>query len=97
MREGMGTALGAIGLGAVTGALIGSGMKALMEGTREQRQAREEAAYSAAVAAALDDAELLGDIAMRLVSELAAARAENTQLERALEQRQAYIDRMRKS
>ena len=49
MREGTGVSFGAIGFGAVTGALIGSGMNALVEGMREQRQAREEAAYSAAL------------------------------------------------
>jgi hypothetical protein len=62
---------------------------------RAAREAREEAAYDAAVDEVVGEAERLGDIAQRLVAQLAAARAENAKLKRSLAQRQAFIDRMR--
>lgn len=95
MREGTGVAIGSIALGAMAGLLIGNAGKATIDGMQEWAEAREEAAYRAAIANALDDAELLGKIAVTLVHELATARATNDRLERALQQRQAYIDRMR--
>ncbi|MBK3745076.1 hypothetical protein G3A39_38440 [Paraburkholderia aspalathi] len=95
MGEGTGVTLGALGLGAGVGALLGNGMLGIVNGMRERREKAEIEQYHAAVHEALGEADFLGDIALHLVSELAAERARTAVLERALEQRQAYIDRLR--
>ncbi|MFU0507366.1 hypothetical protein [Pseudaminobacter sp. NGMCC 1.201702] len=100
MRRGMdiGTAVGlqATALGAGIGALLYTGHARAMEAVRADREAREQAAYDAAVVAALGNAEQLGLIARQAVRDLAAAYAEIAKLRRALAQRQAYIDRQRR-
>lgn len=101
MRRGMdiGTSVGlqATALGAGLGAILYTGHARAMEAVRADREAREQAAYDAAVDAALGNAEALGRFARKAVRDLAAANAEIAKLRRALEQRQGYIDRMRKA
>ena len=93
----IGTAVGlqATSLGVGLGAMLYTGHAQAMERVRQDREAREQAAYDAAVSAALGNAESLGRIARQAVRDLAAERAENARLRRALAQRQAYIDRQR--
>lgn len=62
---------------------------------RAAREAEDDARYDAAVANTVRDAEELGQLAMRLAQELAAERAKNESLTRALSQRQAFLERMR--
>lgn len=94
MRKGMdlGTSMGlqatAVGLGA--GALIYSAHAAGLEAMRRAREDREHAAHDAAVAD-------LGRSARLMAAELAAAHAEIAKLKRALAQRQAYIDSIRRA
>lgn len=94
MRRGMdiGTAVGlqatAIGVGA--GALIASAHAAGIDAMRQAREEREHAAREIAIAD-------LGRSARMLAGELAAAHAEIARLKRALAQRQAFIDSLRRS
>ncbi|WP_418459707.1 hypothetical protein ACNT8L_04195 [Brucella intermedia] len=62
---------------------------------RAAREVEDDARYDAAVANTVRDAEELGQLAMRLAQELAAERAKNESLTRALSQRQALLERMR--
>ncbi|MFD2054744.1 hypothetical protein ACFSQT_17080 [Mesorhizobium calcicola] len=98
-RQGMdiGTSVGlqATALGAGLGAIIYTGHAQAMERARQDREAREQAAYDAAVSAAFGNAEALGRIARQAVRDLAAANAEIAKLRAALAQRQAYIHRQR--
>jgi hypothetical protein len=100
-RQGMdiGTAVGlqATALGVGIGAALFTGHANAMERVRQDREAREQAAYDAAVSAALGNAEALGRVARQAVRDLAAANAENAKLRRALEQRQGYIDRLKRA
>lgn len=91
MSNGMGPAHGALVTGAITGALIGGAMNSLRGIAQDIAAAREETAVDRALANAADVTVL----ARQLARELAAAHAENAALKRALEQRQAFIDRMR--
>lgn len=93
----IGTAVGlqATAIGVGLGALLYTGHAQGMERMRADREAREQAAYDAAVSYALGNAEELGVIARRAVRDLAASQAENAKLRRALAQRQGYIDRMK--
>jgi len=93
----IGTAVGlqATALGVGIGAALFTGHANAMERVRQDREAREQAAYDAAVSAALGNAEALGRVARQAVRDLAAANAENAKLRRALEQRQGYIDRLK--
>jgi hypothetical protein len=95
----IGTSVGlqatAIGIG--MGALIAGGHASAMERVRADRQAREQATYDAAVSAALGNAAELGRLARMMAADLAEAHGENARLRRALEQRQAYIDRQRRA
>ncbi|MHA6641073.1 hypothetical protein [Mesorhizobium sp. A623] len=96
-RMDIGTAVGlqATALGVGIGAVLYTGAMHAIEGGRAAREAREQAAYDAAVSHALGNAEELGIIARRAVRDLAASQAENAKLRRALAQRQGYIDRMK--
>ena len=100
MRKGMdiGTAVGlqATALGIGLGAVISTGHARAMEAVLADREAREQAAYDAAILAALGNGERLGIIARQAVRDLAAANAEISRLRAALSQRQAYIDRHRR-
>lgn len=93
----IGTAVGlqvtAVGIG--MGAVIASAHAAGINAMREDREAREQDAYDAAIRAALGNGEALGRIARQAVRDLASAHAEIATLRRALAQRQGYIDRMR--
>ncbi|MER8571288.1 hypothetical protein NKG99_07550 [Mesorhizobium sp. M1409] len=93
----VGTAVGlqATSLGVGIGAMLYTGHANAMERVRADREAREQAAYDAALFAALGNADQLGRIARQAVRDLAIERAENARLRRALEQRQGYIDRIR--
>ncbi|SPL65745.1 hypothetical protein [Ochrobactrum soli] len=64
---------------------------------RAARQAEDDARYENAVAEVVRDAEEMGKLAMRLAQELAAERQKNESLTRALNQRQALLERMRKA
>ncbi len=66
-----------------------------MAAVRAAREAEDDARYDAAVANMARDAEELGQLAMRLAQELAAERAKNESLTKALAQRQALLERMR--
>ncbi|PRA85924.1 hypothetical protein CQ054_10675 [Ochrobactrum sp. MYb29] len=68
-----------------------------MKAVRAARAADDDARYQVAVEQVIQDAEELGQLAMKLAKELAAERAKNTELQRALEQRQAVLDRIRNS
>lgn len=63
---------------------------------RAARQAEDDARYDAAVAEVVRDAEEMGRLAMRLAQELSAERVKNESLSKALAQRQALLERMRK-
>jgi len=95
MDSGAAVGLQATALGVGIGAVLFTGHARAVEAARSAREAREQAAYDAAVYAALGNAEQLGIIARQAVRELAAVQAENAKLRRALAQRQAYIDRQR--
>jgi hypothetical protein len=88
----IGTAVGlqatAVGVGA--GALIYSAHAAGLEAMRQAREDRAQAARNAAVAD-------LGESARLMAAELATAHAEIARLKRALGQRQAYIDSIRRA
>lgn len=88
----LGTSMGlqatAVGVGAA--ALIYSAHSAGIERMHQAREDREQAARNAAVAD-------LGQSARLMASELAAAHAEIAKLKRALAQRQAYIDSIRRA
>ncbi|TPK91481.1 hypothetical protein [Mesorhizobium sp. B2-4-17] len=94
----VGTAVGlqATSLGVGIGAVMFTGHANAMERVRQDREAREQATYDAAVSAALGNAEQLGRIARQAVRDLATANAEIAKLRRALEQRQGFIDRMKR-
>lgn len=66
-----------------------------MAAMRAARQADDDARYDAAVAEVVRDAEEMGKLAMKLAQELAAERAKNESLTRALNQRQALLERLR--
>lgn len=66
-----------------------------MEAVRAACETEDEARYEAAVDQLLRDNAELGQIAIRLSKELATERAKNASLQRALEQRQAVLDRIR--
>lgn len=66
-----------------------------VEAMEAARQDADDARYHAAVEEMARDAEEMGRLAMKLAQELAAERAKNESLTRALNQRQAVIDRMR--
>lgn len=66
-----------------------------MEAVRAARDAEDNARYEAAVDQIIHDADELGQLAMQLARELATERAKNASLQRALEQRQAVLDRVR--
>lgn len=91
-RMDIGTAVGlqatAVGIG--FGAVIAGAHAAGMNAVREAREERAQAARDAAVAD-------LGDVARQMAAELASAHAEIARLNRALLQRQAYIDSMRRA
>lgn len=96
-RMDTGTAIGlqATAIGVGLGALLYTGHAQAMQRVSADREARKQAAYDAAVAAALGNAHELGIIARRAVRDLAASQAEVAKLRRALAQRQGYIDRMK--
>jgi hypothetical protein len=77
-------------VGAGAGALIYSAHAAGLQAMRDAREDREQAARDAAVAD-------LGRSARFMAAELAAAHAEIARLKRALSQRQAYIDSLRRA
>ncbi|WP_455296562.1 hypothetical protein [Brucella pituitosa] len=66
-----------------------------MAAVRAAREAEDDARYYTAVDQLVCDAEELGQLAMQLTKELAAEREKNASLQRALEQRQAVLDRIR--
>ncbi|MEV4606752.1 hypothetical protein MRBLMR1_001709 [Neorhizobium sp. LMR1-1-1.1] len=81
---------------AVTGLVIGNALRKAHVEARERRQERaEQTAQLQALATVTDEAQSLGDIALQLVGEIKALRAQNASLTAALAQRQAYIERMR--
>lgn len=97
MRTDIGTNIGlqAIGIGIATGATLFGAHQAGMQRVRDAAEAREQEQYNNALNTALNDAEKLGELAIRLAQELAAERTKNESLTRALYQRQALIDRIR--
>lgn len=66
-----------------------------MAAVRAVREAEDDVRYFAAVDQLVSDAEELGQLAMQLAKELAAECAKSASLQRALEQRQAVLNRIR--
>lgn len=80
----------------VAGLAIGNALRKQHVEARERRHERAvQTAQLQALASVTGEAEALGDLALKLVAEVKALRAQNAQLTSALQQRQAYIDRMR--
>ena len=98
MTRDYGTNVGlmATGLGIATGALLYSAHAAGMQAVHDRRQALADAAHADNLAAERANHQELADLARTLASQLAAERAANAKLRRALVQRQAFIDRMRR-
>lgn len=98
MARDYGTNLGltVTGIGITAGALLYSAHAAGMEAVRQAQQDRVDAAHDANLAAERLNHRELAALARGLAHELAAERAETTRLRKALAQRQAYIDRMRR-
>lgn len=94
MRKGMdiGTAVGlqATALGIGMSAVIAGAHAAGINAMRQAREDNERAAHQAAVAD-------LGQAARIMAAELATAHAEIARLKRALAQRQAFIDNLRRT
>lgn len=83
---------------AMTGFAIGNALKKAHVESRERRHERAvQTAQLEALSTVTGEAEALGDLALKLVAEVKALRAQNAQLTNALKQRQAYIDRMRQT
>jgi hypothetical protein len=95
MDVGRAVGLQATAIGVGIGGLLYTGHAQAMQRVNAYREACEQAAYDAAVSAALGNAHELGIIARQAVRDLAASQAENARLRRALAQRQGYIDRMK--
>ncbi|MGO4558280.1 hypothetical protein [Mesorhizobium sp. 2RAF21] len=95
-RMDQGTAIGlqATAIGVGIGAAIYTGHARAMEAVRANREAREQAAYHAAVAGNVARLEGIARAALR---DLGEAQAEVERLRRALAQRQAFIDRQRRA
>lgn len=79
------------GMMTATTMLTVGALDAHQRGINAMRQAREENKFDELAR----DAEELGNLAVKLSQELAAERAKNESLKKALHQRQAFIDRMR--
>lgn len=95
-REATNTILGMTAAVAIPAMMIGNAFSNANAQARIRRaEARQEAEYLAAINEVAGEAEALGDIALALVAELAELRSQNKRLTSALQQRQAYIERMR--
>lgn len=66
-----------------------------IEAVRAAREAEDDARYEAAVDQLVRDNAELGQLAIQLAKELATERAKNASLQRALDQRQTVLDRIR--
>lgn len=94
--SGYNVGLQATGVGLTAAAVLWTGAVKAIEGVQQAREDREQAAYDAAVAYRLQNADRLETLALELADELAEARAEIARLRRTLAQRQAYIDSLRR-
>jgi len=95
--QGYNVGLQASAVGVATAAVLWTGAAKVLEGIRQDREDREQAAHDAAVAYRLGNAQEVEALALELADELAEARAEIAQLRRQLGQKQAYIDIMRRT
>ena len=96
-REAVNATIGMTAAVAIPALAIGRAFSNANAQARIRRdEARQEAEYLAAINEVAGEAEALGDIALALVAELAKLRSQNKKLAAALQQRQAYIERMRK-
>lgn len=96
-REAVNATLGMTAAVAIPALTIGRAFSHANAQARIRRQeAQQEAEYLAAIGEVAGEAEALGEIALQLVAELAELRSQNKKLTSALQQRQAYIERMRK-
>ncbi|MBX3576205.1 MAG: hypothetical protein KF723_03275 [Rhizobiaceae bacterium] len=94
--SGYNVGMQATGVGLAVGALLWTGHAKAVEAVRADREAREQAAYDAAVAYRLGNAAEVEALALELADELAEAKAEIVRLRRQLGQKQAYIDSLRR-
>lgn len=96
-REATNAVIGMTAAVAIPAMAIGNAFANANAQARIRRaEQRQEAEYLAAIQEVSGEAEALGDIALSLVAELAELRSQNKKLTSALQQRQAYIERMRK-
>lgn len=85
----------ATGLGITAGALLYSAHAAGMQAVHDARERQADAIHAANLDAERANHDQLAVLARGLARDLAAERAENLRLRKALAQRQAYIDRLR--
>ncbi len=85
----------ATGIGITAGALLYSAHAEGMQAVHDHRQRQADAIHEANLADERANHASLATLARGLARELAAERAENLRLRKALAQRQAYIDRQR--
>lgn len=85
----------AVGLG--IGAVLATGHARAIEAVQRKRQERVDAAHAANLDLERANHVELAALARDLARRLAASEAENARLTRALAQRQAFIDRQRRS
>jgi hypothetical protein len=88
--------LEASAVGFAAASLLVAGHAHAMERVRADRAAREQSAHDAMIAYRLENAAQLEALAMDLADELAEAKAEIMKLRRMLEQKQSYIDSLRR-
>lgn len=89
--------LEASAVGFAAASLLVAGHAHAMERVRADREAREQAAYDAAVACRLHNAAEIEAVALELADELAKANAAIARLRKMLVQKQAYIDSLRRT
>ncbi|MGU3401326.1 hypothetical protein ACLBWS_16545 [Brucellaceae bacterium D45D] len=94
-NEGMNSVYGMMAATTLLSAGAFSAHERGMHAIRAAREAEGVARYNAAVEEIIQDHKKLGELAVMLGKELAAERAKNASLQRALEQRQTLLERMR--
>lgn len=94
-RDPASAAAGQLFLGtAIIGNILADCHESGMEGVRRGRERRAAQQYADELNAARGRADELGRVAIRAVRHVASLEAEVSRLKAALEQRQAYIDRL---
>lgn len=95
-REAVNATIGMAAAIAIPALAIGRAFSHANAQARIRRaEQQQEAEYLAAIGEVAGEAEALGEIALQLVAELAELRSQNEKLTSALQQRQAFIERMR--